>query len=111
MSIVSLTELRLKSFWDLPRFAFHATKTSKQSKQAPGNLKTTTSTRGWRTHLTMTLWADRKAKIKYKSSGAHRDAVLIFPKIATGRIYSFESSELPSWSEAESLLQKNGHEV
>ena len=41
-------------------------------------------------------------------SGAHLKAMKSFHRIATGRTYGFEATQLPTWEEAFTLLQEKG---
>jgi hypothetical protein len=56
---------------------------------------------------TLTAWENKESLRTFVSSGAHNKAVQSFRKIATGSIYQYESTEVPSWEEARRLWEEH----
>ncbi|MEL6644038.1 MAG: hypothetical protein AAFQ79_08895 [Pseudomonadota bacterium] len=110
MPYVSITGLRLKRFWHSPRFWRHATRSMVQAKGAPGCRRADARTING-VHHTRSLWDSRKDMIAYLRSGAHREAIAIFPAIATGKVLGFEAEELPDWDEIHRRWEAEGREV
>ena len=106
---VSITGLKLKSFYHAPKFWFHAIPSMIQAKKAPGNVSADARTVNG-IHHTLTVWTDRKSMIKFMVSGDHAKAMKIFDDIATGKTYGYETDEIPSWEEAVQIYEEKGIE-
>ncbi len=66
MAFVSITRLRLRSAWFMPRFVLHALSSLRQCKQASGFLEGSLLPDRKRTFWTMTLWQDQAAMRAYE---------------------------------------------
>lgn len=97
--LVSVTGLQLKAIWHRPRFAYHAMRSFAQARKSDGNLLTDARIVDGH-HHTMTAWRDRKAMVTYVRSGAHKQAMRIFHRIATGSVVNFEAYTIPDWTDA-----------
>lgn len=63
----------------------------------------------WTKHYTMTSWDSVEAMKKFARSGSHLDAMKKSASISKEiRTLTIEASSLPKWSEAKSLLFKDG---
>ncbi|MEM9474753.1 MAG: hypothetical protein AAGA71_05640 [Pseudomonadota bacterium] len=110
MPYVSITGLRLKRFWHAPQFWRHATRSMIQAKAAPGCLRADAHTiQG--VHHTRSLWESRQHMMDYLRSGAHRDAMRVFPRIGTGKVLGFEADALPDWDEVRRRWEEDGRAV
>lgn len=79
MPLVSVTRLRLRKLRFLPTFAWFAVRSSIQSKQSEGNLKTLTIKDRGLTFWTITLWRDQEVMRAFRNAGSHREAM---PKLS-----------------------------
>lgn len=107
MILVVATRLRLRSGRYLLLFLWHAWLSSRQAKQAAGNLGVVTHASSHLTFWTISFWQDEAAMKAYRNTGTHRTAM---PKLArwcdqakTTRWYQAEA-KLPSWREIEQRL-------
>jgi heme-degrading monooxygenase HmoA len=107
---VSITRLRLRSFWfELP-FLWHAVRSDIQAKRADGclgvNIRRTDGA-----YWTMTLWRDTAAMRAFMLSGAHKDAM---PKLqnwcseASLTHWEQDDATMPTWDEGERHLATEG---
>lgn len=107
---VSITGLRLRASWHAPRFWWHAVRSMKQARLAPGNISAETRTING-VHHTVSVWRDRKSMLDYLRSGAHREAMRIFPGIATGKTFGFLADQAPDWNGVHVIWQNRGRDV
>lgn len=107
---VSITGLRVRHFWQVPVFWRYAIASIRQAQSADGCLDAQARTiRG--VHHTRSVWRDRSAMQDYLRSGAHLKAMQIFKRIATGKVYGFETADTPDWSEVRRLWDQLGRDV
>jgi hypothetical protein len=62
-------------------------------------------------HHTLSVWKDKEAMMLYRRSGPHLKAMKIFKKIATGKLYGYESTSAPTWNEAVNIWNEKAREV
>ncbi|WP_320270248.1 hypothetical protein [Cognatiyoonia sp. IB215446] len=62
-------------------------------------------------HHTVTVWTSRDDMIAYLHAEPHLSAMKAFRRIATGKVYGFETEHIPSWAEARRLWDEKGREV
>ncbi|XYK80085.1 MAG: hypothetical protein ROO70_20330 [Labrenzia sp.] len=104
---VSVTGLRLKTWFHAVRFWRHAVPSFNQAKADDGNILTDTRTvRG--VHHTLTVWTSETAMKRYLYRGAHRQAIKAFPSIATGSTCGYQADDIPSWQEALEYWERHG---
>jgi hypothetical protein len=106
---VSVTGLRVKSWWQMPVFFWHAIPSFRQAQRAPGVLFAEVCNRKGVQH-TLTVWKDREAMRDFMTSGAHLKAMRAFRSFATGRIHGYEADAVPSWDEAIEQWRIHGRE-
>ena len=111
MAYVSLTLIKVRSLWSLPKFYWHAVRSRKAAMLASGNLQVSTKAFGVFTHGTMSLWDSRQAMIGYVRGSTHLEAMRAFDQIGTGAVYGYDAAQLPNWEEASELLAKRGRDV
>lgn len=107
--VVSITGLRLKRPWHVFRFFRHAVRSRLQAEQAQGNL-TARVRKVDGVYHTVTAWQSKKDMQRFARSGAHAKAIAVFPKIATGGTYIYETDRVPDWDEAAALWREHGVE-
>ncbi|WP_299602628.1 hypothetical protein [uncultured Tateyamaria sp.] len=107
---VSITGLKLKRFWHAPLFWRHATAAMVQARSADGCLRSDARTMSG-IHHTRSVWRDRQAMEAYLRAGAHLQAMRVFPKIATGKTYGYETTVIPDWDQVHRLWTEKGREV
>jgi hypothetical protein len=104
---VSITGLTLKSPWMILRFYYHAIPCIKQAKTAKGNIHTSVKKIN-KVYHTLTGWESKEAMQDFLYNGAHKKAMRVFSKIATGKTFGFDSDTLPSWADVPILWQRQG---
>ena len=107
MPYISITGLELKRPWHVFRFYRHAAPSLRQAKRADGNLQTHVKTING-VHHTLTVWESRDAMRAFLISGPHKQAMKVFPAIATGKTFGYESDDVPDWDEVHRLWQEHG---
>ncbi len=107
---VSITGLQLKKIWYAPVFWRHATASMSQAKKAEGCLSADAKTIGG-VHHTLSVWTSREVMLAYLTKGAHLNALKTFKKIATGKVYGFETPTIPDWPQVHSLWHDKGRSV
>lgn len=73
--MVVVTQARVRAWFVLPRFVFHAVSSMAAARAAPGNTGARMFLRGPFTWCTVTGWTDPQAMQAYVRAGAHRDAM------------------------------------
>lgn len=111
MTFISVTRLRIRSVWFMPRFALHAINSQRQCRQAQGFLGGSLLPDRKLTFWTMTLWQDQAAMRAYMAAGAHLKAM---PKLqkwcdeASVVHWTQDDSTPPSWEEADQRMRTLG---
>ena len=109
--IASTTRLQLRSVRYLIPFIIQVVRVKSQIKKSPGcvgiELRKTKGITFW----TKTLWENKRSLTAFSQSGAHKKAI---PKLkiwcdeAVHAHWEFDSTTMPTWSEAENALVKYG---
>ena len=111
MVFVSLTRLRIRSIWFMPRFAWQMLVTRNQIQTAPGFQRgSTLADRKW-TFWTMTAWDSQESMRAYMTSGAHQRAMpflLDWCDEASVAHWSQPEAALPTWVEADQRMRSEG---
>ena len=110
MVYVSITGLRLKSPRHFLRFWWHALRSMRQARRAPGNLMTDVRRIG-NMHHTLSIWVDEAAMRRFLVRGAHLGALRAFRSIATGRTLGFTAEAAPDWSDAHARWSAEAKDV
>lgn len=111
MPFVSLTRLRLRSIRFLPGFFFHAVRSQRQVRRAPGFLGGALLPDSRRAFWTMTIWDSEASMRAYMTDGAHRAAM---PKLLAwcdeASVAHWEQDEavLPTWQDADRRMRQMG---
>lgn len=107
---ISITGLKPHSLLHNVLFWYYTMPAYTQAQKAPGMLFLDTRMSSTRYH-TFIIWKNKEAMKSYVFSGAHMDAMKNFKKIGTGRLYSYETSDVPSsWEEALRIWEENAPE-
>jgi quinol monooxygenase YgiN len=105
---LSITGLRVRpGFGKQLRFRYHAVRSFMQARKAPGVLHVAACRINGVEH-TVTAWRDREAMLAYVRSGAHREAMRAFHRIATGATCSFTTDRIPDWPEVHTRWKMEG---
>lgn len=73
--IVSVTRLRLRSLLYFPPFIWHALRSAKQARSAPGFVGGWLGGEDMRSNWTATVWESMEAMRAFRNSGAHLTAM------------------------------------
>jgi heme-degrading monooxygenase HmoA len=108
---VSVTRLRVRSFWDLPAFVWMTFRTQRQTAGAAGFLGGKLLVDKRRTFWTLTAWQNEKTMKAFRGSGPHAMAM---PKLvewcdeAAYTHWTTTENSLPEWPQAHEILVKEG---
>lgn len=108
---VSITRLRVRSFWLLPGFLFYSLRSANQAKRAPGNLGIGLLRDANNTYWTRTAWLDEAAMRAFMMAMPHRRAMGKLAEWcdeASVFHWNQETAELPDWHEAHRRMVQEG---
>jgi len=109
--IISITRLRVRSWFYIPAFFFQAVRTSRQAAAAEGNLAVKMLRESGNIFWTSTSWSSANAIKAYMLAAPHgpvmRKLMDWCDEAAVVR-WEQESVELPPWEEAHRRLQQDG---
>lgn len=112
MAFISVTRLRLRSAWYLPKFFWHAIPCNIQARKAQGNLGLELLRDAKLAFWTKTAWKDEASMRAYILAGAHGKAMRAFADMVDEGCtvhWEQETAQLPSWQEGHKRLQASGH--
>ena len=104
---VSITGLKPNGFLSFLRFFRHAIPSKIQAESAAGVLYVSVKKVNGIQH-TLTAWESEAHMKKYIYSGAHKHAIKVFRKIATGKTFGYVSKTLPTWDEVHGIWNEKG---
>jgi heme-degrading monooxygenase HmoA len=108
--MVSLTRLRLRSWWYLPQFLWMNERSVNQLRRAPGFLGARLLLDRGRVFWTMSLWQDEASMRAFRDTGPHRPAMAKLKdwcdQASVARLDG--RTELPGWQEAHALMLAYG---
>jgi len=107
---VSITGLKLRHPLHAPVFWMHAVRCMILARQTPGNLGADTRTIE-NVHYTVSAWESPASMRAFIKAPLHIKAMEVYPRIATGKVLSLMSHELPEWSDVPDLLERSGRIV
>jgi hypothetical protein len=111
MAVVSVTRLRVRSWFYLPAFLVRSLRIGQQAKNAPGSLQVKVLQDGLTTFWTCTSWeseAEMKAFMLAKPHGPAMRKLLEWCDEAALVRWSQPGAELPTWTEAHERMQTEG---
>ncbi len=96
---VSITGLKLKAIWHIPRFWRMAGAAMAAAKSAPGNrLADARSHNGY--HHTLSVWDTKEDMLAFIHGKVHGAAIKAFPDIAMGKTFGYHAEGPPDWDAA-----------
>ncbi len=111
MAFISVTRLRVRSFFFLPQFMWGALRSANQAERSGGFLGGKIVRMPRNVFWTVTAWDTEAAMNAYRIAGAHLRAM---PKLlkwcdeAAVAHWSQDSAEIPSWQEAHHRMVTEG---
>ena len=106
--VITITSIRLKSWWHFFQLSFHGLKISRQLKQQKGFIKLKNTGFGY-LHFTMSAWESEEDVKRFYREGAHLAAMKQASNIATEtRTFTYQAEKLQGWKEAKQLLVEKG---
>ena len=111
MPFVSITRLRVRSWWYFPAFLFQTSRIARQAAQADGNLAVILLRDRRSTFWTATSWSSEgsmKAFMRAKPHGPTMRSLLDWCDEAALVHWTQAGVELPSWEEAHNRIQREG---
>lgn len=111
MPFISLTRLRVRSWWYLPQFIWHALKTGRQAEHSSGFIGGKLLREARNTFWTVTAWEDESAMRAYRNAGAHRE---VMPRLldwcdeAALAHWDQDGKDIPDWQELHRLMVETG---
>jgi len=106
--VITITSVRLKSWWRFFQLSLHGFKISQQLKGQKGFIKLKNTGFGY-LHFTMSAWESEEDVRRFFREGAHLAALKQASKIATEtRTFTYQAENLPTWEEAKQLLVEKG---
>lgn len=97
---VSITHFKVKSWWALPLFQWHAMRSYGQANRSMGIVSSEAWPKKGRIFCTLTLWESKAHMLKFRNSGAHLKAMKISNKVGSGITHGWDADKLPTRSEA-----------
>ncbi len=111
MYVLSITRLRVRSIWFMPRFGWYAFNSERQARKAKGIISVKVFPDKNRTFWTCSIWQDEKCMLDYMRSGNHKKAMpflqICADEARTGNV-QVSSTEFPSYDELIEMLVKFG---
>ena len=111
MPFISITRLRVRSWFYLPAFFVWAVRSARQATRTEGNLAVKVLRERRNTFWTSTCWNSEEAMRVFMTANPHRQAMrklLTWCDEASVVHWTQASAELPSWSEAHARMQGEG---
>ena len=111
MYFISVTRLRIKSFWYLPQFFFANSAAEKQLKKTPGFIEGKELIDKHMTFWTLTAWKDEQSMKLFRNGKAHQQAMRKLPGWCDEATYAHWTTEeytFPDWLTAYEKLITEG---
>jgi hypothetical protein len=111
MPFISITRLRVRSWWFFPAFIVDAIRSARQARTADGNLGVKLLKDVHNTWWTCTAWDSEASMRKFMLARPHGPAMrklLNWCDEAALVHWAQETPELPSWAEAHRRMQHQG---
>src|SRR5579863_2441010 len=108
---ISVTRLRVRSWWFLPGFLSYALRSSNQARSAPGNLAVELLRDARSTFWTCTAWQDEAAMRAFMMAEPHRSAMgklAGWCNEASVVHWNQDTAEVPDWIEAHRRMATEG---
>lgn len=110
--LIVATELHIRDFWKFFPFVRHAARSMKQAKGSPGIIHAADSNGGWRIGFTLTAWENREAMLRFRNSGAHKEAMKQISRLSHRyKTLAWEAETVPGWEEAKRRLAETPFKI
>ena len=111
MPFVSITRLRVRSWFYLPAFFIQALRSARQAARADGNLSVKLLRDRRKTFWTATTWSSEAAMRAFMRANPHGPAMRRLPEWCDEAAlvhWTQDGLEIPSWEEAHRRIQQEG---
>ena len=111
MPFISITRLRVRSWWFMAGFALYAFRSTRQARKASGNLDTRLLADRRNTFWTATAWSSDTAMRQFLLAGSHRQAMGKLAEWcdeASVVHWNQDDAKLPTWHEAWTRMLHEG---
>jgi hypothetical protein len=111
MPTISVTRLRVRSWWYFPSFVVQANRSAQQAAASPGNLAVRLLRDRKNTFWTLTAWLDDAAMKTFMTAGTHGAVMrklLDWCDEAALAHWTQDSAVLPTWDAAHKRLLQEG---
>jgi heme-degrading monooxygenase HmoA len=111
MSVVSVTRVRIRSWFYLPPFLLQTLRIARQAKKADGSLAVSLLRDRRNAYWTRTVWSSEAAMIAFMHAQPHGPTMrklLEWCDEASLVRWNVEGAELPGWEEAHRRIQQEG---
>ena len=106
---VSITGLQLKKIWHVIPFYWYASRSFRQARRAPGNIRAEGKKING-VHHTLTVWENQEMMRSFLYAGPHMGARKAFHRFATGKTFGFETNRVPPWDEVHAMWHEHGRD-
>lgn len=106
----SYTYFRVKAWWALPLFQWHALFSHVQARRTQGLHDMNVWPEKGKVFCTLTSWTSEDDMLRFRNKGSHRKAMKHSRKMGEGYAISFESTSIPSRDLCKlKLMESMGH--
>jgi hypothetical protein len=109
--VVSVTRLRVRSWWYLPEFLWRSLASKRHAKRLPGFLAGALGTAPKLTFWTTTVWQDEASMKRFRDTGAHKPAMRRLLELcdeASLARWTQDAATMPGADEMLDRLQSSG---
>jgi hypothetical protein len=113
MPLISVTRLRVRSWWFFPRFALESLNSARQAERSPGFLGGRLLRNSRNAFWTITAWKDEAAMNAFRIAAAHgavMPSLLDWCDEAAVVHWNQADTELPSWPDAHRHMLNEGRQ-
>jgi hypothetical protein len=111
MPLISVTRIRIRSIWLMPKFIWFSIKSLKQARKSNGIIEARVFNDARLTYWTCSIWESKEQMLGYMKSGAHKKAMPHLQhwcnEARTGHTI-IEGSAFPSALEIKNILLEHG---
>ncbi len=114
MAVISITRLRVRSWYFMPDFLLHSTRIARRAQAAPGNLGIETMRESGLVFWSKAAWRDEAAMHAFLDAGAREAALPRLNRWCSEVAVVFweqETPRLPFWEDAGRRMQREGRTV
>lgn len=101
----SFTHFRVKAWWAVPLFQWHAFRSGSQAYRAKGLVHMKTRAADMWNYQTLTVWMQKEDMLKFRNNGAHLQAMKLSNRMGKGYTVGWESRQIPNREDGEKRLE------